>query len=191
MKRPFRNLPWQKAPTFGLIFVVLVLFQVGCFSSRTDPFPFEEFIKYDHNPILSPRGNGFESDGVFNPAAIVVNDTIYLFYRAQDENGRSSIGLAKSVDGINFERNPEPLIVAEEDYEIPGGCEDPRIVRVLDTYYLTYTAYDGNTARLALASSNDLLHWEKHGPLLPSSGWTKSGAIITEQVNGRYGMYFG
>jgi predicted GH43/DUF377 family glycosyl hydrolase len=191
MTLQFQKLPRKSAQALGIVIAILiVLLQIQCFSAQKSPFPFEEFKKYENNPILSP-GDGFESHGVFNPTVIMVNDTIYMFYRAQDEHGTSSIGLAKSVDGIHFERNSEPLIVPEYDYELPGGCEDPRIVKVTDTYYLTYTAYDGDTARLALATSKDLVQWEKHGPILPSFGWTKAGAILPEKIDGRYVMYFG
>jgi predicted GH43/DUF377 family glycosyl hydrolase len=61
-------------------------------------------------PILTPTGNGFERDRVYNPTAIVERDTIYMIYRAEGKNtGAGFLGLAKSVDGINFtkyEKNP-------------------------------------------------------------------------------------
>lgn len=154
------------------------------------------FEKYDVNPILSPKGTSFEAKAVFNPAAIVANDTIYLFYRAEDWrghrkwNGTSRIGLAYSVDGIHFTRRPEPVITPEFDYETPGGCEDPRIVKIKDTYYLTYTAYDSRYAKLSLATSQDLMHWVKKGIIIPWE-WTKAGAILSEKINGKYIMYFG
>ncbi len=72
-----------------------------------------------------------------------------------------------------------------------GGCEDPRIVVVNGTFYMTYTAYDGKTARLALARSKDLVHWEKLGIVFPEWGWSKSGAILPIKINGKYIMYFG
>jgi predicted GH43/DUF377 family glycosyl hydrolase len=63
-------------------------------------------------------------------------------------------------------------------------------------WYLTYTAYNKKDAQLALATSKDLIHWERKGVILPAYkgnwnvGWTKSGAIITEKINGHYWMYF-
>ena len=154
------------------------------------------FVKYQNNPILWSQGVGFEAKAVFNPAAIVRNDTIFLLYRAEDWqgvrrwNGTSTIGLAFSTDGINFKRRMKPVITPEFDYETPGGCEDPRIVQIGETYYLTYTAYDGENARLSLATSSDLLNWEKAGPMI-SGNWSKAGAILPEKINNRYVMYFG
>jgi predicted GH43/DUF377 family glycosyl hydrolase len=167
------------------------------------PFPFGPFRKYHHNPILFPTGDGWEAKDLFNPTAVVKDDKVYLLYRAEDRtgagewNGTSRIGLAVSTDGIHFERFPDPVLFPTMPYEQPGGCEDPRIVMFDGTYYMTYTAFDGSTARLCLATSNDLIHWEKHGVLFPGwnqgpiSEWTKSGAIVPEKINNRYVMYFG
>jgi len=154
------------------------------------------FRKYEKNPILLPQNTGFEAKAVFNPATIVVNDTVFLFYRAEDWTGHrkwkgtSTIGMAYSVDGINFTRYPKPVIIPEFDYELPGGCEDPRIVKIDDLYYLTYTAFNGETAKLALAVSKDLLHWDKKGVIIPWE-WSKAGSILPEKINGKYIMYFG
>ena len=155
------------------------------------------FIKHDGNPILTPQGSTWESKDVFNPAAYTDGETVYLLYRAEDStgigswNGTSRIGLAVSRDGVHFDREPEPVLEPSEPWEMPGGCEDPRIVQIEGVYFLTYTAYDGETARLALATSTDLRSWTKRGLVFPDSAWTKSGAILPKKVNGLYWMYFG
>ncbi|MFQ5776584.1 MAG: glycoside hydrolase family 130 protein [Terriglobia bacterium] len=134
---------------------------------------------------------------MFNPAAWTDGKTIWLLYRAEDKtgigqwNGTSRIGLATSRDGLDFQRKAEPVLEPTEAWEIPGGVEDPRLVKVEDLFYLTYTAYDGRTARLALASSKDLRRWKKHGLVFPDRGWTKAGAILPTPINGKYWMYFG
>ena len=134
--------------------------------------------------------DGFEAMAVFNPTVIVEDGIFYMLYRAEDRKGVSRIGLAESEDGINFVRRREPVLSPTERYEIWGGCEDPRVVKIEDTYYLTYTAYDGWRAKLALATSTDLVHWEKHGVIIPWP-WSKAGAIVPWKINGRYVMYFG
>ena len=65
-----------------------------------------------------------------------------MLYRAQDRTGTSSIGYASSDDGIHFTRRPEPVMVSEAPYEKGGGVEDPRLQKIGDTYYLTYTGYN-------------------------------------------------
>lgn len=155
------------------------------------------FEKHDGNPILVPGKNDWESKDVFNPAAWTDGKTVYMIYRAEDStgigewNGTSRLGLAESTDGIHFNRHSEPILEPTEPWELPGGCEDPRIVKIDDTFYLTYTAYDGKNARLALASSRDMKQWKKHGLVFPDLEWSKAGAILPNKVNGKYWMYFG
>jgi predicted GH43/DUF377 family glycosyl hydrolase len=65
-----------------------------------------------------------------------------------------------------------------------------------ETYYLTYTAYNKKDAQLCLATSQDLIHWERKGVILPAykgnwnKAWTKSGAIVPEKIDGKYWMYW-
>ena len=70
------------------------------------------------------------------------------------------------------------------------------MVKFGDTYYLTYTGYNTKDAQLCLATSKDLIHWDRKGVILPAykgnwnTGWTKSGAIVPEKIDGKYWMYF-
>ena len=71
--------------------------------------------------------------------------------------------------------------------EWEGGCEDPRLTQREDgVYIMTYTAYDGDKARLMVASSPDLYHWTKHGHAFAKvydgkyvGKWSKSGSIVS------------
>jgi predicted GH43/DUF377 family glycosyl hydrolase len=186
------------------------------------------FVKIDSvNPVLQP-GNGsficpvrkhqvkWENKDVFNPAAVVKDGKVFLLYRAEDTIGKyagtSRIGLAESTDGLHFTRYDQPVLYPAPDawmkYEWEGGCEDPRIVQDSNgTYYMTYTAYDGKTARLMVASSKNLVQWIKHGPAFAKAfngkylnTWSKSGAIVSKysngniiatKINGKYWMYWG
>jgi len=148
------------------------------------------------HPVISPHGGSWESAGTFNPAVIIHQGKFVMLYRAQDKNGTSRLGYAESGDGIHFTRWPQPVLSPEADYERDGGVEDPRLVKFGDTYYLTYTGYNKKDAQLCLATSLDLIHWERKGVILPSYkghwnvGWTKSGAIVPEKIDGKYWMYF-
>jgi predicted GH43/DUF377 family glycosyl hydrolase len=148
-------------------------------------------------PILSPQGAGWESAGTFNPAVVKNGENKFvMLYRAQDAAGTSRIGYAESTDGIHFTRRGEPVLSPEADYEKDGGVEDPRLQRFGDTYYLTYTGYNRKDAQLCLATSKDLVHWERKGVILPAYkgnwnvAWTKSGAIVPEKIGGKYWMYW-
>ncbi len=155
---------------------------------------------------------------VFNPGAIVRNDTVFMLFRAEDNPAAilgertSRIGLAYSTDGINFTKFPEPVLYPDNDafskWDQPGGIEDPRIVETPDgTYIMAYTSWNKDVARLSSATSKDLKHWTKHGPVFENAHdgrfldiWSKSGSIVTElidgrliakKINGKYHMYWG
>lgn len=119
-----------------------------------------------------------------------------MLYRAQDAKGKSSIGYASSSDGLHFTRAARPVLAPEALYEKDGGVEDPRVVSIDGKYWLTYTGYNTKDAQLCIASSSDLVHWDRHGVILPAyrgrwnTGWTKSGAILNQKVNGKFWMYF-
>ena len=158
--------------------------------------PFGAWTRASQTPILAPQGDGWESAGVFNPAVVMHDGKFVMLYRAQDRQGTSRLGYAESDDGIHFTRRPEPVLSPDAEYEKDGGVEDPRLVKFGDTYYLTYTGYNTKDAQLCLATSHDLIHWEREGVILPAykgnwnTGWTKSGAIVPEKIDGKYWMYF-
>ena len=171
--------------------------------------PFGSWDRASRQPIIVPQGDGFESAGTFNPTVVKHDGKFVMLYRAQDRHGKSSLGYATSNDGIHFVRRSEPVMVAEAPYETGGGVEDPRVVKIGDTFYLTYTGYNNQggkgihgsgpihgDAQLCLATSTDLVHWKRQGVIMPAYqgkwnvGWTKSGAIIPEKINGKYWMYY-
>ena len=189
------------------------------------------FVKADAaNPVLKPnkestfadpiRGAAvhWEADHTFNPAAVVRDGKVMVIYRAEDDSGAgigqhtSRLGLAESADGLHFTRRATPVFYPGPDEqkgnEWPGGCEDPRIEETEDGgYALTYTQWNRDKARLAVATSRDLLTWQKHGPVFAKAyegrfvnEWSKSGSIVTKRqgdhliatkINGKYWMYWG
>ncbi len=165
-------------------------------SQDSASWPFGAWQRASENPVISPQGDGWESAGTFNPSVVLRDGKIVMLYRAQDKAGTSRLGYAESVDGIHFTRRSQPVFSPEQDYEKEGGVEDPRLVRFGDTYYLTYTGYNKKDAQLCLATSKDLVHWERRRVILPAYKgnwnvrWTKSGAIVPEKIGGKYWMYF-
>jgi beta-1,2-mannosidase len=185
----------------------------------------------DGKPVLSPRRDTtfdcpmrgrpvrWEAANVFNPAAVVRGGKVCLLYRAEDDSGSgigmhtSRVGYAESADGLNFShRRPQPILFpgvdSQKGTEWPGGCEDPRIVETESgNYVLTYTQWDRTLARLAVATSSDLITWQKHGPAFGKelggrflNRWSKSGSIVTRlvddrliaaRIDGVYWMYWG
>lgn len=172
---------------------------------------------YFKDPV-SHKQVAWQKADVFNPAAIVWRGKVYMLYRAEDNKaaeigGRTSrLGLAESVDGIHFNKYPEPVLFPTSDsdsvIDFPGGCEDPRIAQTADgLFVIAYTSWNGKVARLSIAFSRDLVHWQKKGAAFSNAyngkfknSWSKSGSMITELKNGKqrlatikgkYWMYWG
>ena len=117
--------------------------------------------------LLSPSALEFEKNGVLNPGIYQENEQVHIFYRAVEDGNFSTIGYAKANRSNKIiERHKKPIITPEFDYE-KHGVEDARIVKIEDTFYLTYTAYDGVNAMGALATSKDMIHFEKKGIITP------------------------
>ena len=154
-----------------------------------------EASRLSNEPVLAP-GPAWSSTGLFNPAAVELHGKTVLLFRATDAEMISRIGYADSGDGLHFTIREQPVLTPEAPYEVGGGVEDPRLVHIEGTYYLTYTGYNGKDAQLCLATSKDLIHWERRGVILPAykgtwnTKWTKSGAILPQKVKDRWWMYY-
>jgi len=155
----------------------------------------------------------WRSSQVYNPGALFENGKYRLFFRALGQAWVAKIGYAESTDGENFICSKHPILEPETEKE-KNGIEDPRITKIDDTYYLTYNAYDGDTARLCSAVSRDFKNWERRGEMAPvweagraksftvswdkaqadsthRNQWIKSGAIFPERIGGKFYMIFG
>ncbi|MEO8516125.1 MAG: pesticidal protein Cry7Aa [Flavobacterium sp.] len=117
--------------------------------------------------ILEKTELDFENEGVSNPGVIQEGNIVHLFYRAVRSGNFSSIGYCQLKGPLTIEKRlDKPILFPEFDYE-SCGVEDPRIVKIEETYYLTYTAYNEVNALGALAFSKDLIHFEKQGLIVP------------------------
>lgn len=163
------------------------------------------------NPIIAPRSqNKWEAFNTFNPAAVYDGGKVHILYRAQGYDYVSAIGYASSIDGIHIDErldmpiyNPSVnstmfLKPSEVSHKFVsgggyGGCEDPRITKIDNRYYLTYVSFDGmNPPRIALTSiaASDFLQklWFFEKPVLisPPGIVDKSAVIFPEKIKGKY-----
>jgi predicted GH43/DUF377 family glycosyl hydrolase len=134
--------------------------------------------------LMEPEpGNAQEAEGVLNPAAARGPDgQLYLFPRLVAKGNYSRIGIVRvwfnqagdpeGVDRLGIALEPEAEYERRPDGG--GGCEDPRVtfVEPLQRYIMTYTAFSPNGPRIALAASEDLIHWQRLGltTFAPSPG---------------------
>lgn len=222
-----------KTLTINLIVLscTLSLFGQSRSTNKLPNWAFGGFVRPEGvNPVIKPNtatkffcpmhndSIGWEESDTFNPAAVVKDGKICILYRAEDNSATgvgkrtSRIGLAESEDGINMQLRNSPVLYPAEDnaknLEWPGGCEDPRVAVTEDgLYVMFYTGWNRNTPRLCVATSRDLITWEKHGLAFGKAYdgrfenlESKSASIVTKiikgkqvitKVNGKYLMYWG
>lgn len=219
----------------GLLFSVLFLFSLQTSlqtsAQKLPDWAIGPFVRPPGvNPVIAPDSStrfydplrqepvDWESNDTFNPAAAVKGNRVYVMYRAEDKSGvgighrTSRIGLAESSNGTSMKRLGKPVLFPDNDdqqeFEWTGGCEDPRVAVTEDgTYLMLYTQWNKKVPRLASATSKDLVHWKKHGPVFQEAYngrfhdiASKSASVLTTlkngqlqivQHNGKYWMYWG
>ena len=153
--------------------------------------------RYKKNPILTPSTErSWEAEAVFNGCPIKKGEKIFLLYRAlslphyhtaaQTKLMVSYVGIAESQDGIHF-TNRDRFIIPEERWE-RFGCEDPRVTRLDDKYYIFYTALSdypphADGIKVGLAISKDLKTVEEKHLVTPFNA--KAMAIFPEKIDGK------
>jgi len=163
----------------------------------------ELVVRVKENPILKPiPEHAWEKKAVFNAAAVDLGGSVHILYRAMGDDNTSVLGYAQSRTGVKItRRQSEPAYRPRESFEMKlssptgnSGCEDPRITRIGNTLYMTYTAYDGiHPTRVALTSISikDFLaqKWDKWTvPQLttPENVNDKDTALLPEKIGGQY-----
>lgn len=136
----------------------------------------------------------WESEASYNGCAIEENGVVHLVYRAESAPRRyenfevsvSTVGHAVSRDGIRFEKR-EQVIAPAHPWE-RFGCEDPRVTKLGDTFYIFYTAlsifpFCAEGIRVAVAVTKDFKAFEKH-PVTPFNA--KAMALFPERIGGKF-----
>jgi len=208
---------------FALITTAILFFAIGkiIFGSRTflQKFSTKPILnRRQENPILEPAcTNVWEADAVFNPAALYDNNEVHLLYRALGPEGISRIGYAKGNDGICFPfRLPYPVYTFAPKHKQfsrdrlrynPqlyasgggwGGCEDPRIVKIENRIFMTFSAFEGwHSMRIGMThiSVEDFRkqrwNWSPAIYISPADRTHKNWVLFPEKINGKYTLLTG
>lgn len=204
----------------AIVSVVCVIYAI--FYNPKSPLYRRRFdlIRHGDNPILSPQAHrDWEAEGSFNPGAVMDDEgKVHLFYRAIGRDGLSRIGHALAPDGKNIVgRSPYPVYEPQQGSGMPekhevagphhfdrsahvsgggwGGSEDPRVVRIGNRVYMTYTAFEGwSNMRIALTSISvdDLNHkrwsWKRPVLLSPKNSRAKNWVLFPEKIGGKFAI---
>jgi predicted GH43/DUF377 family glycosyl hydrolase len=120
-------------------------------------------------PVLDPGPYAsWDEYGVADPYAIFVDPYFYLYYLGQDRAGpnraRQRLGVARSTDGIHWEKlrsNPILELGADGAFD-EAGLGEPAVWNSHGSYWMLYTGRDVHeNRRMGLARSTDGVHWRK------------------------------
>lgn len=159
--------------------------------------------RFEGNPIIEPIAeHPWESRATFNPASIYEDGKVHLVYRAMSKESTSVLGYASSSDGFQIdERLPEPIYFPRKHFEKrdePGyfGCEDPRITKLGERFYMCYTGFNAkDPPGVALTSIKikDFLSknwlWEEPRLISMSGAADKNACLLEEKINRRYVIF--
>ena len=159
--------------------------------------------RFKGNPIITPvPGSSWESKVTLNPAAVYEDGRVHIVYRAMNDENKSSLGYASSINGVRIdERLPEPIYASREDTRkkinpIYHSCEDPRITKLGDRFYMCYTAFDGKTPTVVVLTSisvddfiNRKWNWETPRIISNPKKSDKNACLFPEKVNGKYAFF--
>ena len=145
-----------------------------------------------HGVIIEPTELGFENEGVCNPACVREGDHVHLFYRAVRRGNYSTIGYCRLKGPLEVVvRRRKPVLFPEKKYE-SQGIEDPRIVKIDDTWHMTYSVYDRMNVAGAYATSKDLKSFTKHRIITPRFTYREYKHLIecNTGLNDKYLLHY-
>ncbi|KAB2904014.1 MAG: hypothetical protein F9K27_11275 [Anaerolineae bacterium] len=130
--------------------------------------------------VLDIDPHAFDSRHVFDPAAVVVNDQVFLYYSASGA-GQDQIGLAVSSDGHSFQKH-KPAVLA-------GRA--PEVIWWQGRFYLFYVL-PGRGYAIFLAVSEDGKQFQPVStkPILAAGQGWDSYEVTTPRLFQRQGMFY-
>ena len=135
-------------------------------------------------PIINVGPEGaFDSQNVLDPAFVVFQDKVWLYYSGDDPANTHTIGLAVSDDGIHFEKQGAVL---------PGRA--PEVVVKDGALFLLYQTFEeGRGCTLHAATSPDGRHFTpvSADPIYPRpTGQWDSFSVTTARIHAPGGGWY-
>lgn len=160
----------------------------GVFRATADD-PLGEWV-VDSERTLAP-GGAWDVDFIGTVDVVWFNEAYHMYYAATDADGTFSIGLATSDDGRNWQKNAEPVLVADREWE--NDLNDPRVVVTEDGLTMLYSSINsrGTFDGYGLATSIDGLNWEKGDDLFIDARLVNGNVWFPELAyqDGEYFIY--
>jgi len=146
----------------------------------------EHWDRVGDGPVFEAGARGtWDEAGVGDPYVVACGGAYplyYLYYLGQDRFGVQRLGLARSEDGVRWQRSHlNPLLEpgGRGDFD-ELGLGEPAVVRTTDGWRMLYTGRDEQERRrMGWAHSVDGLRWEKRGPV-HAGGAEWNGAVVCD-----------
>jgi beta-1,2-mannobiose phosphorylase / 1,2-beta-oligomannan phosphorylase len=154
--------------------------------ARVAEIPFNNNLKKECVPLLDVQtGKLILKELNKNDSAIDFSDPRVI--RTPSGHFLTSIShlrIARSNNGIDFKIDKEPAMFPENKYE-RLGIEDPRITKIDERYYISYSAVSDITGiTVCLASTTDFITFTRRGVIFAPDN--KDVAIFPEKISGKY-----
>jgi len=116
-------------------------------------------------PVLEPGPyQSWDEYGVADPDVIRIGPSFYLYFLGQDRARRQRLGVARSADGVHWEKlRTNPILQLGDDGSFDeNGLGEPAVWQSDGFYWMLYTGRDrSENRRMGLARSIDGVHWTK------------------------------
>ena len=176
-----------------------------------------EIRRCPENPVVRPGTYPWRMAVTFNPGVIHEEGRFYLYERAAGSLRpfQCVIGMLESDDGVHFTHvTDQPVFTPAMAGSEHGSVQDPRVVRIDGTYYMTYAfrpyawhclptgvgvpdahqgeypGFDGrdetNQTRSGIARSRDRITWEHVAWVSSPDIDDRNVVLFPEKIGGRY-----
>ncbi len=171
------------------------------------------------NPVVRPGLFDWRRAATMNPAALYDEGKFYLYERAAGglRPFHCYIGMLESDDGVHFRHvQDQPVLTPEMCGCKYGSVQDPRTVRIGDTYYMTFAFRpyawsshptgvgvpeshqfewpgvsfrdEDNQSQSGIAVSRDRIHWEIVGWVNPKTIDDRNVILFPEKIGGKFAV---
>ncbi len=178
-----------------------------------------KITRHPDNPIVRPGRLPWRMAATLNPAVLYEDGRFYMYERTAGglRPFHCYIGMLESDDGVLFQQvGDEPVFTPEMAGSPYGSVQDPRVVKLDDTYYMTFAyrpyawhsnptglgvpescqadfpGFDGdemkNQTRSGIAISHDRVHWKLHAWVNADGTDDRNVILFPEKIGGRYAL---
>ena len=138
-------------------------------------------------PVLEPGPRGaWDEVSLGDPDVVVIDGTFYMYYLGQDRARRQRLGVARSRDGVRWEKllkNPVLAVGAPHAFD-ENGLGEPAVWAMRGEYWMLYTGRDRQELRrMGLARSRDGVTWTKVAqPVIAGLSWWNDKVVCDASV---------